>query len=102
MLRKTSEMDRLQKQIEENHDRARMCKEQKEKKDEALKSVLVGLQGLYLCINPLAIPENDALVTLHHIETELTGILKKIDENEIRSDAEEKVSEGLYFSTINC
>lgn len=84
-------MERIQKQIEENHERSRKCKEEKEKKDEALKAVLAGLQGLYLCINPLAISENNASVVLNHIQTELKEILRKIKDGEIPFDAEEQV-----------
>ncbi|XP_018574503.1 shootin-1, partial [Anoplophora glabripennis] len=89
--RKTGEMERIQKTIEENHERSRQCKEEKEKKDEALKSILAGLQGLYLCINPLAILENNALVVLNHIQMELKEILRKINDGEIPFDVEEQV-----------
>lgn len=84
-------MERLQKQIEENQERSRTCREEKEKKDEALKTVLAGLQGLYLCINPLAISKSNALIVLNRIQTELEEILRKINDGEIPFDIEEKV-----------
>ncbi|KAJ8917182.1 hypothetical protein NQ315_012674 [Exocentrus adspersus] len=89
--RRTGEMERIQKQIEEQQERSRKCKEEKGRKDEALKSVLSDLHGLYLCINPLALPENDALKVLNRIQTALREILKKISEGEVAYDMEEKV-----------
>lgn len=85
-------MERIQKQIDENHERSRRCKEEKEKKDEALKIVLAGLQGLYLCINPLAISENNALIVLNRIQTELKEIHRKINDGEIPFDVDEQVN----------
>ncbi|KAJ8947031.1 hypothetical protein NQ318_019923 [Aromia moschata] len=88
--RKSGEMDRLQAQIDENRARSLRHREAKEKKDEALKSVLVGLQGLQLCVSPLAVPDGDALLTLRRIETELKKVLARIEEGEIECDIEEK------------
>ncbi|KAJ8985695.1 hypothetical protein NQ317_014344 [Molorchus minor] len=92
--RKVGEMDRIQDQIRENTERSCQYREEKEEKDKALKAINSGLQGLYLCINPLAATDSEPLLTLQNIKDELNVILRRIEE--VPCEVEEKPTAEIY------
>ncbi|KAG5896497.1 hypothetical protein JTB14_005873 [Gonioctena quinquepunctata] len=89
--RKSGEIERMQKEIEENIERSRTCREKVARKNEALESIKSGLQSLYSCINPLAVPEASGLIILQRIRDDLLGILEKTGDGDVSYETNEKI-----------
>lgn len=88
--RKTTEMDDIQTEIEENMKKSEELNKKRLKNENRLESIVGELQKLQLCINPLAMPENNSVKLLEYIETDLKSILERINYEE-DEDVGEKV-----------
>nr|CAI5817533.1 unnamed protein product [Callosobruchus analis] len=77
--KKTGEMDKIQQRIKAVNDEAQKFRVDQAKQEEALKSLAEGLRGIYLCLNPLGMPDGRAIVTLQKIKSELKIIMKKLE-----------------------
>ncbi|CAH1109259.1 unnamed protein product [Psylliodes chrysocephalus] len=95
--RKTGEMDIIQYQITESIEESKKCVERKKKKDKAIENLLTDLQNLYLCINPLALPDTEPLVTLEKIKSNVKAIFEKIgSEAEIKKEDANEEKEEIF------
>lgn len=90
---KTSEIDNLKEQIEESLLLGNSYREERSKREQTLKILLDDLQKLHQCINPLAEPQENALLTLQQIEADLEEIFRRLRE----AEGEEKVCFLIYI-----
>ncbi|CAG9857003.1 unnamed protein product [Phyllotreta striolata] len=76
--RKTGEMDQLQIEIDRHAEESRKSVDRRTKTDEAVESLSANLRNLYLCINPLAVPDSEALDVVEKIKFDVVEIFRKI------------------------
>ncbi|VEN58715.1 unnamed protein product [Callosobruchus maculatus] len=110
--KKTGEMDKIQQRIKAANDEAQKYRDDQARQEEALRSLAEGLRGLYLCLNPLGMPDTRAIATLQKIKNELKIVMKKLEPErphlEIKpedlmlniEEQEEKWLPGAYCSLI--
>ncbi|CAH1983312.1 unnamed protein product [Acanthoscelides obtectus] len=110
--KKTGEMEKIQQQIKTINEEAQKYRDEQATQEEALKSLAEGLMGLYLCLNPLGMPDTRAIVTLQKVKDELKVVMRKLEPDrshlEIKpedlilsiEDPEEKWLPGSYSSLI--
>lgn len=81
----------LKAEIDRTMERGRFCREKRIAHAAALETLLENLHNLHICINPLAIPANDAVTTIHLINEEVQMLMKKVNRNIDREILQEKV-----------
>ncbi|CAH1983313.1 unnamed protein product [Acanthoscelides obtectus] len=77
--KKTGEMEKIQQQIKTINEEAQKYRDEQATQEEALKSLAEGLMGLYLCLNPLGMPDTRAIVTLQKVKDELKVVMRKLE-----------------------
>lgn len=76
--RKTAEMDEIQEKIEENNRKSEEFIARKQQDENRLETIVIELQKLQICINPLSIPENESIKLLEYVENDLKEILNRV------------------------
>ncbi|XP_044262785.1 myosin heavy chain, clone 203 [Tribolium madens] len=98
--RKSIKMEQIQNQIEKIQNKSHKIKNLKQVKDKTIQTILLSVQELQICINPVSVPKNQVLETLNCIKCDLKGVLGNLAEEIELEEIEEKWLPSPYSGLV--